>query len=63
MPRETDAVRLLRTLLGLHRLRGSETLRFAEVVKLNKLYLICLRRVGGSLRDELIREMLRTGGL
>ena len=60
MPRETDTVSLLRNLLGLHRLRGNESLRFAEVAKLNKLYLICLRRVGGSLRGELIREMLCT---
>jgi len=47
MPRETEAIKLLKTLLGLYRPGGDEVLRLAEVAKLNKLYLTYLRRVGG----------------
>jgi len=59
MPRETDTVKLLKTLLGSYSPSGKEVERLAGVAKLNKLYLAYLRRVGDSLWDELIREEAR----
>jgi hypothetical protein len=59
MPRETDALRLLKTLLGLYKPGVEEVRRLAEVAKLNKLLLAYLRRVGDALRDELLREEAR----
>jgi hypothetical protein len=59
MPRETETLRLLKTLLGLYRPSGGEVRRLAEVAKLNKLLLAYLRRVGDVLRDELVREEAR----
>jgi hypothetical protein len=61
MPRETETIKLLKTLLGLYRPGGDEILRLAEVAKLNKLYLTYLRRVGDVLRGELVREEARYG--
>jgi hypothetical protein len=46
MPRETEAIKLLKTLLGLYRPGGDEILRLAEVAKLNKLYLTTLGGLG-----------------
>jgi len=59
MPRETETLKLLRTLLGLYRPSVGEARRLAEVAKLNKLLLAYLRMVGDVLRDELIREEVR----
>jgi hypothetical protein len=59
MPRETETLRLLKTLLGLYKPSGGEVLRLAEVAKLNKLLLAYLRRVGDVLRGELVREEAR----
>jgi len=59
MPRETEALKLLRTLQGLYKPSAEEVYKLAEIAKLNKLYLAYLRRVGGILRDELIREEAR----
>jgi hypothetical protein len=59
MPRETDALRLLKTLLGLYKPSAEEVRRLAEVAKLNKLLLAYLRRVGDVLRGELLREEAR----
>ena len=59
MSRETDTVKLLKTLLGSYNPSGKEVERLAGVAKLNKLYLAYLRRVGDSLRDEHIREEAR----
>jgi len=59
MRRETETLRLLKTLLGLYKPSGGEVRRLAEVARLNKLLLAYLRRVGDVLRDELIREEAR----
>jgi hypothetical protein len=59
MSRETDTVKLLKTLLGSYSPSNKEVERLAGVAKLNKLYLAYLRRVGDSLWDELIREEAR----
>jgi hypothetical protein len=59
MHRETETLRLLRTLLGLYKPSGGEVRRLAEVAKLNKLLLAYLRRVGDALRGELVREEAR----
>ena len=59
MSRETDTVKLLKTLLGSYSPSSKEVERLAEVAKLNKLYLAYLRRVGDVLRDELIHEEAR----
>jgi hypothetical protein len=59
MSRETDTVKLLKTLLGSYSPCGKEVERLAGVAKLNKLYLAYLRRVGNSLWGELIREEAR----
>jgi hypothetical protein len=59
MPRETETIKLLKTLLGLYMPRGGEVRRLAEIAKLNKLLLAYLRRVGDALRDELVREEAR----
>jgi hypothetical protein len=59
MPRETETLKLLKTLLGLYRPSVEEARRLVEVAKLNKLYLAYLGRVGDSLWDELIREEAR----
>jgi len=59
MPRETESLRLLKTLLGLYKPSGGEVRRLVEVAKLNKLLLAYLRRVRDVLRDELIREEAR----
>jgi len=59
MPRETETLKLLRTLLGLYRPSNVEVRRLAEVAKLNKLLFAYLRRVGDVLRDELLREEAR----
>jgi hypothetical protein len=59
MSRETDTVKLLKTLLGSYSPSSKEVKRLAGVAKLNKLYLAYLRRVGDSLWDELIREEAR----
>jgi len=59
MPRETDALRLLKTLLGLYKPSAEEVRRLVEVAKLNKLLLAYLRRVGDVLRGELLREEAR----
>jgi hypothetical protein len=59
MHRETETLRLLKTLLGLYKPSGEEVRRLAEVAKLNKLLLAYLRRVGDVLRDELVREEAR----
>jgi len=59
MPRETETLKLLRTLQGLYKPSSEEVYKLAEVAKLNKLYLAYLRRVGDVLRDELIREEAR----
>jgi hypothetical protein len=59
MRRETDTVKLLKTLLGLYKPSGGEVYRLAEVAKLNKLLLAYLRRVGDALRDELTCEEAR----
>jgi hypothetical protein len=59
MPRETETIKLLKTLLGSYTPRGEEARRLAELARLNKLLLAYLRRVGGSLRDELLREEAR----
>ena len=56
MPRETETLKLLRTLQGLYKPGSEEVYRLAEVAKLNKLYLAYLRRVGDVLRNEFIRE-------
>jgi hypothetical protein len=56
MPRETETLKLLRTLQGLYKPSGEEVYRLAEAARLNKLYLAYLRRVGGSLGSELICE-------
>ena len=49
-------MKLLRTLQGLYKPSSGEIYKLAGIAKLNKLYLAYLRRVGGVLRDELIRE-------
>jgi hypothetical protein len=59
MPRETETLSLLKTLLGLYKPSGGEVCRLAEVAKLNKLLLAYLRSVGDVLRDELVREEAR----
>jgi hypothetical protein len=59
MHRETETLRLLRTLLGLYKPSAEEVLRLVEVAKLNKLLLAYLRRVGDVSRDELLREEAR----
>jgi len=59
MSRETDTVKLLKTLLGSYNPSGKEVERLAGVAKLNKLYLAYLRRVEDSLRGELIHEEAR----
>ena len=59
MPRETETLKLLRTLLGLYKPSAEEVRRLAEVAKLNKLLLAYLRRVGDALRGELLREEAR----
>jgi hypothetical protein len=59
MSRETDTVKLLKTLLGSYSPSSKEVERLAGVARLNKLYLAYLRRVRGSLWDELIREEAR----
>jgi hypothetical protein len=56
MPRETETLKLLRTLQGLYKLSSEEIYKLAEVAKLNKIYLAYLRRVGDVLRNELIHE-------
>jgi hypothetical protein len=56
MPRETETLKLLRTLQGLYKPSSEEVYKLAGVAKLNKLYLAYLRRVRGVLRDELTRE-------
>jgi hypothetical protein len=59
MPRETETIKLLKTLLGLYKPKGEEVYRLAEVANLNKLLLAYLRRVWDALRDQLIREEAR----
>ena len=59
MPRETETLKLLKTLLGSYKPSAEEIHKLAEVAKLNKLLLAYLRRVGDSLRSELIREEAR----
>ena len=59
MPRETETLKLLRTLLGLYRPNAGEVRRLAEVAKPNKLLLAYLRKVGDVLRGELFREEAR----
>jgi len=59
MHRETETLRLLKTLLGLYKPSGGEVHRLAEVAKLNKLLLAYLRRVGDVLRGELVCEEAR----
>jgi hypothetical protein len=59
MHRETETLRLLKTLLGLYKPSGGEVSRLAEVARLNKLLLVYLRRVGDVLRGELVREEAR----
>jgi hypothetical protein len=59
MHRETETLRLLKTLLGLYKPSAGEVRRLAEVAKLNKLLLAYLRRVGDVLRSELVREEAR----
>jgi hypothetical protein len=59
MPRETETLKLLRTLQGLYKPSGGEVYELAGIAKLNKLYLAYLRRVRDSLGDELIREEAR----
>jgi len=56
MPRETETLKLLRTLQSLYKPSSEEVYKLAEIAKLNKLYLAYLRRVGDVLRDELIHE-------
>jgi hypothetical protein len=56
MPRETETLKLLRTLQDLYKPSSEEVYRLAEVAKLNKLLLAYLRRVGDALGSELIRE-------
>ena len=51
--------KLLGVLEGSCRLSGGEVYALAELAKLNKVYLAYLRRVGGSLRSELLREEVR----
>jgi hypothetical protein len=59
MPRETETLKLLRTLQGLYRPSSGEVYKLAEIAKLNKLYLAYLKRVGDALESELIREEAR----
>jgi hypothetical protein len=59
MPRETETIKLLKTLLGLYKPKGEEVYRLAEIANLNKLLLAYLRRVWDALRDQLIREEAR----
>jgi len=59
MPRETETIKLLKTLLGLYKPKGEEVYRLSEVANLNKLLLPYLRRVWDALRDQLIREEAR----
>jgi len=59
MPRETEALKLLRTLLGLYRPSVGGARRLTVVARLNKLLLAYLRRVGDVLGDELLREEAR----
>ena len=59
MSRETETLRLLKTLLGLYRPSNVEVRRLADVARLNKLLLAYLRMVGDVLRDELISEETR----
>ena len=56
MPRETETLKLLRTLQGLYKPSSEEVCKLAGIAKLNKLYLAYLRRVGDALGSELIRE-------
>jgi len=56
MPRETETLKLLRTLQGLYKPSSEEVYKLAEVAKLNKLYLAYLRGVKDVLRNELTRE-------
>jgi hypothetical protein len=56
MPRETETLKLLRTLQGLYKPSSEEVYKLAEVAKLNKLYLAYLGRVEDVLRNELIHE-------
>jgi hypothetical protein len=59
MPRETETLKLLRTLQGLYKPSSGEVYKLAGIAKLNKLYLAYLRRVGDALGSELIREEAR----
>jgi ABC-type transport system involved in cytochrome c biogenesis ATPase subunit len=59
MPRETETVKLLRTLQGLCKPSSGEVCELAGIAKLNKIYLAYLRGVRGVLRDELVREETR----
>jgi len=52
-------MKLLRTLQGLYKPSSEEIYKLAGIAKLNKLYLAYLRRVGGVLRNELIREEVK----
>jgi hypothetical protein len=45
MPRETETIKLLRTLLDLYK-PGEKVQKLAEIAKLNKLLLAYLRSVG-----------------
>jgi hypothetical protein len=56
MPRETETLKLLRTLQGLYKPSSEEIYKLAGIAKLNKLYLAYLMRVRDVLRNELIRE-------
>jgi hypothetical protein len=59
VPRETETLKLLKTLLGLYRPSVGEARRLAVVAKLNKLLLAYLRMVEDVLRGELLREEAR----
>jgi len=59
VPRETETLKLLRTLQGLYKPSSEEIYKLAGIAKLNKLYLAYLKRVKDALRDELIREEAR----
>jgi len=59
VPGATLTLRLLKALEGSYRPSGGEVYRLAELAKLNKLYLAYLRRVGGPLESELLREEAR----
>jgi hypothetical protein len=59
MRRETDTVKLLKTLLGLYEPNSEEVQRLAEIAELNKLLLAYLRM--DALRDQLVCEEARYG--